>query len=60
MNNIKEKVEKLNSMILEGQILEAFDQYYADEVVMQDNDTALFERKQAFPVDSQKAAGAAF
>ena len=39
MNNIKEKVEKLNSMILEGQILEAFDQYYADEVVMQDNDT---------------------
>lgn len=38
MSNLKEKVDNLNQMILEGKILEAFDQYYADDVVMQDND----------------------
>ncbi len=40
MSNLKEKVDSLNQMILEGKILEAFDQYYADDVVMQDNDSA--------------------
>lgn len=39
MSNIKEKVEELNSMILEGKILDAFDKFYADEVVMRDNGT---------------------
>lgn len=37
--SIKSKVEDLNNMILQGQILEAFDKYYADDVVMQDNET---------------------
>jgi hypothetical protein len=36
--SLKEQVEDLNSMILKGQILEAFEKYYADDVAMQEND----------------------
>lgn len=36
---LKEKVNELNSQILQGDILGAFDKYYADDVVMQDNDS---------------------
>ncbi|MEQ9287992.1 MAG: nuclear transport factor 2 family protein [Cyclobacteriaceae bacterium] len=35
--SIKKNVEALNSMILNGQILEAFDKYYAENVEMQEN-----------------------
>ena len=41
MSTLKEKVEDLNQMILEGKILDAFDKYYAPDVVMQDNDTPV-------------------
>lgn len=34
---IAERVADLNSMILNGQILEAFEKHYAQEVVMADN-----------------------
>lgn len=37
MSNLKELVNELNQMILEGKILEAFDKFYADDIVMQDN-----------------------
>ena len=47
MNSIKENVVQLNSMILEGKILEAFDKFYADDVVMQDNESPLREGKPA-------------
>lgn len=40
MNNIKELVEDLAKMVSEGKILEAFEKYYADNVVMQENETA--------------------
>lgn len=33
---IRERVDDLNNMILQGQILDAFDKYYAEDVVMQD------------------------
>jgi len=38
MKDLKANVEELNGMILNGQILEAFEKFYADDVVMQDND----------------------
>lgn len=38
MNNIKTLVEDLAKMISEGKILEAFEKYYADNVVMQENE----------------------
>ncbi len=41
MASIKESVDQLNAMILGGDILGAFDKFYADEVVMQDNETDL-------------------
>jgi len=38
MKDLRTLVDELNQMILEGKILEAFDKFYADDVVMQDND----------------------
>lgn len=38
MSNIQQLDQQLNAMILEGRILEAFDKFYADDVVMQEND----------------------
>ena len=38
MKSIKENVTELNNMILEGKLLEAFDKFYADDIVMQDNE----------------------
>ncbi len=35
---LKKSVEDLNTMVLKGQILEAFEKYYADDVVMQENE----------------------
>ena len=35
--SIRDRVEDLNQMILNGQILDAFDKYYAQDVVMADN-----------------------
>ena len=35
--SVRDDVNALNGMILQGQILDAFDQYYADDVVMQEN-----------------------
>lgn len=34
---IKEDVKELNDMILQGKMMEAFEKFYADEVVMQEN-----------------------
>lgn len=34
MNSLREKVEDLNRMIQQGQLLDAFEKYYADDVVM--------------------------
>jgi len=37
MADLKTNVEMLNQMILDGKILQAFDQFYAEEITMQDN-----------------------
>jgi len=37
--SLRERVETLNRMILEGKILDAFDRFYAENVVMADNFT---------------------
>ena len=37
MKKLKNTVEKLNNLIKEGKILEAFNKYYDDEVVIQVN-----------------------
>ncbi len=38
MSDLRTSVDSLNQMILEGKILEAFEKFYAEDVVMQDND----------------------
>ena len=38
MENLFEKINDLNDMVLQGQVLEAFDKYYHQDVVMQENE----------------------
>lgn len=47
MSSIKNNVNELNNMILKGKILDAFDKFYAEEVVMQDNNHPVREGKAA-------------
>ena len=39
MENLLEKITDLNNMVLQGKIMDAFEKYYHDEVVMQENET---------------------
>ena len=45
--DIKNLVTDLSNMIAEGKILEAFEKYYADDVVMQENNDAPRVGKEA-------------
>ncbi len=47
MSTLKEKVQDLNSLILQGKAMEAFEKYYADDVVMQENDNPPTVGKEA-------------
>jgi len=38
MSNIRSRDQQLNDMILQGKILEAFEEFYADDIVMQEDD----------------------
>lgn len=38
MSDLRTSVDQLNQMILEGKILDAFEKFYSEDVVMQDND----------------------
>ena len=39
-STLKEKITELNQMILSGKALEAFEKFYHDKVVMQENEQA--------------------
>lgn len=38
MSDINQRDQELNDMILQGKILEAFDEFYAEDVVMEEED----------------------
>ena len=42
MNTLIEKISTINDMILQGKALEAFETFYHDDVVMQENDNPEF------------------
>lgn len=42
MNSLIEKISEVNDLILQGKGLEAFDAYYHDDVVVQENDHPAF------------------
>ena len=46
MKDLRTNVDQLNQMILEGKILDAFDKFYANDVVMQDNNYPAREGKE--------------
>ncbi|MBM4253827.1 MAG: ester cyclase [Deltaproteobacteria bacterium] len=55
VNSLEAKIKELNALVLAGKALEAFDSFYADDVVMQENDQAPtigkkanYEREVAF------------
>jgi hypothetical protein len=49
--SLKENVTALNNMILEGKILDAFEQFYADNVTMQENENPATIGKAACKVN---------
>jgi hypothetical protein len=48
---------ELNAMILEGRILDAFDRFYADEIVMQENSSPPTSGKVANRVREEQFVG---
>lgn len=40
MSALLEKINDLNDLVLQGKALEAFEKYYHDEVIMQENENA--------------------
>ncbi|HWA34528.1 MAG TPA: SnoaL-like domain-containing protein [Cyclobacteriaceae bacterium] len=40
MNTLKEKITELNSLVLSGKALDAFEKFYHNDVVMQENEGA--------------------
>lgn len=47
MNTLLEKISNLNDMILQGKAMEAFDKYYSDDVIMQENNEPEIIGKEA-------------
>ena len=47
MNTLLEKISNINDMILQGKALEAFENYYHEDVVMQENDNPAIKGKDA-------------
>jgi len=47
MNTLLEKIHDLNNLILQGKALEAFERYYHDDVIMQENDNPAVVGKEA-------------
>ncbi len=45
--SVQERVEKLNDMILGGHILEAFEKFYADDLIRQENNNETVIGKNA-------------
>jgi ketosteroid isomerase-like protein len=47
MQTLKEKIQHLNQLVLHGKALDAFEMYYDDEVVMQENEATPTIGKEA-------------
>ena len=47
MNTLLEKISDLNDLVLQGRAMEAFEKYYHDDVVMQENNSAPTVSKSA-------------
>jgi|SRR5688500_14147842 hypothetical protein len=47
MSALLEKIDDLNDLVLQGKALEAFEKYYHDEVVMQENESSPTIGKEA-------------
>ena len=47
MSTLLENISALNDLILEGKALDAFEQYYHDDVVMQESNNPAVEGKEA-------------
>ena len=57
MQTVAESVNELNGHILNGNILGAFDRFYADDVVMQENENAPVVGKMACRANEEAFVG---
>ncbi len=57
MTTITEKLKDLNSLVLEGKALDAFEKYYHDEVSMHENDSQPTVGKEANRLREQEFFG---
>jgi len=55
--SLEERIEALNNMILNGQSLAAFEKFYAEDIVMQENDDAPTVGKTANRTREEEFAG---
>lgn len=53
--NLKEKIDEMNRMVASGQNMEAFEKFYHDEVVMQENNQPVTAGKAANREREKKA-----
>ncbi len=51
--SLKERIEELNSMILVGEILPAFEKFYAENVTMQENESEPAVGKDACRINEE-------
>ena len=58
METLLEKISDLNDMVLGGKALEAFEKYYHNDVVMQENENAPVIGKEANRIREQEFFGA--
>lgn len=54
--SLKERIKALNNMILSGHSLEAFEKFYAEEIVMQENEDAPTVGKAANRIREEEVA----
>jgi len=47
MNKLLENISSVNDLILQGKAMEAFEEYYHEDVIMQENDTPIVVGKAA-------------
>jgi hypothetical protein len=53
ITTLEQRVNQLNQMIQQGQILPAFDQFYADDVTMQENENTPTQGKAACRINEE-------
>lgn len=58
MNTITEKINQVNEMVMQGKALDAFEQFYHHDIIMQENDNPIVVGKDANRIRENEFFGA--